>query len=245
MSTIVDLTILLPLKANVSNHSLSPIRWQSHLQGLPFSCRTLRFPRASRCIRSSFVRRLYWSDRWVRMWKLSARAPGRPPMVLKDKSNMVRFLIETRSRRSTSRIELLAKLRTFKLLSPKRALGESVVIELFARSRIWSCGVSRKDMEPRPRRWLFWRYSSRVSWWSLRGISYNPRPRQSTTLVWVSHEHSLGQEETVWSNNRLDNAKTTPGEEMEKWSKWPLHSFGLDSLLSVVLHVAANLLCNV
>ncbi len=141
---------------------------------------------------------------------------------------MVRFLIETRRRRSTSRIELLARLRTFKLLSPKRALEESVVIELFARSRIWSCGVSRKDMEPRPRRRLFWRYSSRVSWWSSRGISYNPRPRQSTTLAWVSHEHSLGQEETVWNNKRLDNAKTTPSEEIEKWSKLPLDSFGLD-----------------
>lgn len=156
-------------------------------------------------------------------------------MVLKDRSNVVRFLIDTRRRRSTSRIELLARLRTFKLLSPRRALGESIVIELLARSRIWSCGVSLKDMEPRPRRRLFWRYSSRVSWWSWRGTSYSPRPRQSTTLVWVSHKHSLGQEETVWSNNRLDNAKTTPSEEIKKWTKLSLLSFGLDSQTFVVL----------
>lgn len=200
----------LPLNVNVSNHSLRPIMWQSHFQGLLIRCSTCRLPRESRWVRSNLVRRLYCNDKWVRWWKLSASAPGSPPMLLWDRSKWVRLRIDPNKRRSTSRIELLARMRVFKLLSPSRALGETIVMLLLARSRTWRYGVSRKAMEPMPRIWLSWRCSSRVSGWSLCGMSYKLRPLQSTTLAWLSHQHSLGQEETAWISNRVDSIRNKP-----------------------------------
>lgn len=66
-------------------------------------------------------------------------------------------------------------------------------MELFDRSRTRTKGISRKAIDPRPLMRLSWRYNSWVSGCNRRGMSYRPRPRQSTALVFVLQLHSLGQ----------------------------------------------------
>lgn len=54
-------------------------------------------------------------------------------------------------------------------------------------------GISRKAIDPNPLIRLSWRYSSWVSGCSGWGMSYRPRPRQSTTLALPLQLHSFGQ----------------------------------------------------
>lgn len=97
------------------------------------------------------------------------------------------------NRLSSSLRLLLARLRRRRVLRPSRAVGETDVIELLDRSRMRTRGISRKAIDPRPLMRLSWRYSSWVSGCSRRGMSYRPRPRQSTTLVLLLQTHSFGQ----------------------------------------------------
>lgn len=101
--------------------------------------------------------------------------------------------IGTRSRLSSSLRLLCARLRRCRVLRPSRAVGEIDVIELLDRSRVRTSGISLKAIDPIPRMRLSWRYSSWVSGCSLRGMSYRPRPRQSTTLLLLLQLHSFGQ----------------------------------------------------
>lgn len=62
----------------VSSHSLRPMSWQSHLQGLLRSVRLSRWVRTSKRERSNLVSLLCDSPRWLRFLKLSPKAPGKP-----------------------------------------------------------------------------------------------------------------------------------------------------------------------
>lgn len=112
-----------------------------------------------------------------------------------------------RSRLSNSLRLLCARLRRCRVLRPSRAVGEIDVIELFDRSRIRTRGISRKAIDTIPRMRLSWRYSSWVSGCSLRGMSYRPRPRQSTTLL--LQLHSFGQARAKDSGERRAHTSIT------------------------------------
>lgn len=80
-------------------------------------------------------------------------------------------------------------------------------------------GISRKAIDPSPLIRLSWRYSSWVSGCSGWGMSYRPRPRQSTTLA--LQVHSLGQaceeerrERRVHSSTAVEIAGRHVGPEL-------------------------------
>lgn len=81
-------------------------------------------------------------------------------------------------------------------------------------------GISRKAIDPSPLMRLSWRYSSWVSGCSRRGMSYRPRPRQSTTLVLLLQLHSFGQACEKDRRERRAHTSTT----VERGG----HSVGLD-----------------